>query len=122
MFSFLIQSLKSFSSVVLIRVFKKEQKLLRLFSTLKTLTMTESAISQLLVSEVSSQKALEAKSFLPTSLSLMCFPFLVEDGRMMADAEAGEFWGLFGGFAPLPKKPAFNDDTSAESDGIKLFR
>lgn len=48
--------------------------------------------------------------------------FLVEDGRMMADAEAGEFWGLFGGFAPLPKKPASNDDQTAESDGIKLFR
>lgn len=48
--------------------------------------------------------------------------FLVEDGRMMADAEAGEFWGLFGGFAPLPKKPAVSDDNTAESDGIKLFR
>jgi gelsolin len=22
----------------------------------------------------------------------------------MADADAGEFWGLFGGFAPLPRK------------------
>jgi gelsolin len=40
---------------------------------------------------------------------------------MMADAEAGEFWGLFGGFAPLPKKPAVNDDETAASDGIKLF-
>lgn len=26
---------------------------------------------------------------------------LIEDGKLMADAEAGEFWGLFGGFAPL---------------------
>jgi len=47
-FLFLIQSLKFFNSVVPSRVFKKEQKLLRLFSTLKTLTMMESAISQLL--------------------------------------------------------------------------
>lgn len=50
-FSFLIQSLKFFNSMVPNRVFKKEQKLLRLFSTLKTLTMMENAISQLLVSE-----------------------------------------------------------------------
>lgn len=28
----------------------------------------------------------------------------VEDGKLMADAEAGEFWALFGGFAPLPRK------------------
>ena len=47
---------------------------------------------------------------------------LAEDGRLMADAEAGEFWGLFGGFAPLPKKPASSDDQTAESDGIKLLR
>jgi len=23
----------------------------------------------------------------------------------MADVDAGEFWALFGGFAPLPRKP-----------------
>ncbi|KVH93644.1 hypothetical protein Ccrd_004304, partial [Cynara cardunculus var. scolymus] len=27
-----------------------------------------------------------------------------KDGMLMADAEAGEFWGFFGGFAPLPRK------------------
>ena len=52
----------------------------------------------------------------------MCFPLLVEDGRLMADAEAGEFWGLFGGFAPLPKKSALSDHRTVGSDGIKLFR
>lgn len=122
MFSFLIQSLKFFNSTVQNRVFKKEQKPLRLFSTLKTLTMMESATSELLVSALNRQKHPGGYDFVPTLLSLICFPFAVEDGRMMADAEAGEFWGLFGGFAPLPKKPAVNDDITAESDGIKLFR
>lgn len=28
----------------------------------------------------------------------------------MADADAGEFWGFFGGFAPLPRKAASSDD------------
>ncbi|XP_042001332.1 villin-4-like [Salvia splendens] len=28
----------------------------------------------------------------------------VEDGKLMADAAAGEFWNIFGGFAPLPRK------------------
>lgn len=28
----------------------------------------------------------------------------------MADADAGEFWVFFGGFAPLPRKAASSDD------------
>ncbi|WCJ19623.1 villin putative [Euphorbia peplus] len=28
----------------------------------------------------------------------------IEDGILTADAETGEFWGFFGGFAPLPRK------------------
>ncbi|KAI3524188.1 hypothetical protein L1887_02840 [Cichorium endivia] len=36
------------------------------------------------------------------------------DGRLMADAEAGEFWGFFGGFAPLPKKTTTNDAQSTD--------
>ena len=38
--------------------------------------------------------------------------FQTEDGKLMADADAGEFWGLFGGFAPLPRK------TFAELNGV----
>ncbi|KAL8037185.1 hypothetical protein ABFX02_11G023500 [Erythranthe guttata] len=38
----------------------------------------------------------------------------------MADAETGEFWGFFGGFAPLPKKAATNEQKSIDLPS-KLF-
>ncbi|KAG5376180.1 hypothetical protein IGI04_040776 [Brassica rapa subsp. trilocularis] len=86
---------------------------------------TESKIFQFSGSKSSIQeraKALEVVQYIKdTYHDGKCEIAAVEDGRMMADAEAGEFWGLFGGFAPLPKKPASNDDQTAESDGIKLF-
>ncbi|CAH8279986.1 unnamed protein product [Arabidopsis lyrata] len=86
---------------------------------------TESKIFQFNGSKSSIQeraKALEVVQYIKdTYHDGKCDIAAVEDGRMMADAEAGEFWGLFGGFAPLPKKPAVNDDETAESDGIKLF-
>lgn len=39
----------------------------------------------------------------------------VEDGKLMADAATGEFWGIFGGFAPLPRK-VYN--SQAKSAGV----
>ncbi|CAN6552107.1 unnamed protein product [Malus baccata var. baccata] len=45
----------------------------------------------------------------------------IEDGKLMADAESGEFWGLFGGFAPLPRKTATNEDKSFDSYPTKLL-
>ncbi|TQD70440.1 hypothetical protein C1H46_044029 [Malus baccata] len=45
----------------------------------------------------------------------------IEDGKLMADAESGEFWGLFGGFAPLPKKTATDEDKSFDSYPTKLL-
>lgn len=47
--------------------------------------------------------------------------FHVEDGKLMADAESGEFWGLFGGFAPLPRKTATNEDKCFDSYPTKLL-
>ncbi|XP_066348866.1 LOW QUALITY PROTEIN: villin-4-like [Miscanthus floridulus] len=44
----------------------------------------------------------------------------VEDGKLMADAEAGEFWALFGGFAPLPRKTPSEDKEDREI-AIKLI-
>jgi hypothetical protein len=32
------------------------------------------------------------------------FLFQTGDRKLMADADAGEFWALFGGFASLPTK------------------
>ncbi|CAL5039770.1 unnamed protein product [Urochloa decumbens] len=50
-------------------------------------------------------KALEVVQYLKdTNHEGKCEVAAVEDGKLMADADAGEFWGLFGGFAPLPRK------------------
>jgi len=40
----------------------------------------------------------------------------------MADAESGEFWGFFGGFAPLPRKTANEVKKNADPAPPKLFR
>lgn len=40
----------------------------------------------------------------------------------MADADTGEFWGFFGGFAPLPKKTPSDEPKSADAVPSKLFR
>lgn len=45
----------------------------------------------------------------------------VEDGRLMADADTGEFWGLFGGFAPLPRKVASDEEKTVDSVPTKLY-
>ncbi|KAK8454992.1 hypothetical protein SEVIR_4G064000v4 [Setaria viridis] len=45
----------------------------------------------------------------------------VEDGRMMADAEAGEFWGFFGGFAPLPRRAPAEGNEKHEETAFKLL-
>ncbi|KAG1364135.1 villin-3 [Cocos nucifera] len=50
-----------------------------------------------------------------------CEVAAVEDGKLMADAEAGEFWGFFGGFAPLPRKAASEDARNGEAFSTKLF-
>ncbi|PWZ12578.1 Villin-5 [Zea mays] len=45
----------------------------------------------------------------------------VEDGRMMSDAEAGEFWGFFGGFAPLPRRAPAEGNEKHEETAFKLL-
>lgn len=40
---------------------------------------------------------------------------------MMADAAAGEFWGNFGGFAPLSRKRASENVLTEEASTAKLF-
>lgn len=50
-----------------------------------------------------------------------CDVAAVEDGKLMADAETGEFWGFFGGFAPLPKKTSSDEDKTVDSHSTKLL-
>ncbi|KAJ7546195.1 hypothetical protein O6H91_08G029400 [Diphasiastrum complanatum] len=43
-----------------------------------------------------------------------CDIAIVEDGKLVADADTGEFWAQFGGYAPIPRKGAVEDDSQAE--------
>lgn len=49
-----------------------------------------------------------------------CEVVAVEDGKFVGDAEVGEFWNFFGGYAPIPKDPplALQD---AQTLAVKLF-
>ncbi|KAL0763478.1 hypothetical protein Bca101_079629 [Brassica carinata] len=67
-------------------------------------------------------KALEVVQYIKdTYHDGTCEVATVEDGRLMADADSGEFWGFFGGFAPLPRKTANEEDKTYTSDIKKLF-
>ncbi|RIA04853.1 hypothetical protein BRARA_K00851 [Brassica rapa] len=67
-------------------------------------------------------KALEVVQYIKdTYHDGTCEVATVEDGRLMADADSGEFWGFFGGFAPLPRKTANDEDKTHTSDIKKLF-
>lgn len=47
---------------------------------------------------------------------------LLDDGKLVAESDSGEFWVLFGGFAPIGKKPASEDDAVLEKTPPKLYR
>ncbi|XP_023765341.1 villin-4 isoform X1 [Lactuca sativa] len=67
-------------------------------------------------------KALEVVQYIKTTYHTnKCDIATIDDGRLMADAEAGEFWGFFGGFAPLPKKTATNDAQSTHAYPTQLL-
>ncbi|CAH2077503.1 unnamed protein product [Thlaspi arvense] len=67
-------------------------------------------------------KALEVVQYIKdTYHDGTCEVATVEDGKLMADAESGEFWGFFGGFAPLPRKTANDEDKTYSSDITKLY-
>ncbi|KAJ0043511.1 hypothetical protein Pint_17881 [Pistacia integerrima] len=44
-----------------------------------------------------------------------------DDGKLDTESDSGEFWVLFGGFAPIGKKVASEDDIVAESTPAKLY-
>ncbi|XP_044471123.1 villin-4-like isoform X1 [Mangifera indica] len=67
-------------------------------------------------------KALEVVQYIKdTYHDGKCEVAAIEDGKLMADAETGEFWGLFGGFAPLPRKTAIDEDVTLDSHTTKLY-
>ncbi|XP_063946445.1 villin-4-like [Daucus carota subsp. sativus] len=67
-------------------------------------------------------KALEVVQYIKdTYHDGKCEIAAIEDGKLMADAETGEFWGLFGGFAPLPRKTATVDVNDTGDVSTRLF-
>lgn len=51
----------------------------------------------------------------------MLFP-ITDDGKLQAESDSGGFWVLFGGFAPIGKKVAAEDDIIPEKTTPKLYR
>lgn len=45
-----------------------------------------------------------------------------DDGKLDTESDSGEFWVLFGGFAPIGKKVASEDDIIPEAAPAKLHR
>ncbi|KAG8086995.1 hypothetical protein GUJ93_ZPchr0010g7989 [Zizania palustris] len=67
-------------------------------------------------------KALEVVQYIKDTFHEgKCEVAAVEDGRLMADAEAGDFWGFFGGFAPLPRRAPVEDNENYEDTAFKLL-
>ncbi|CAA2955976.1 villin-4-like [Olea europaea subsp. europaea] len=67
-------------------------------------------------------KALEVVQYIKdTYHGGKCEIAAIEDGKLMADADTGEFWGLFGGFAPLPRKTATNGTEFTDTVPSKLL-
>ncbi|KAF9679633.1 hypothetical protein SADUNF_Sadunf06G0035000 [Salix dunnii] len=47
--------------------------------------------------------------------------FSTDDGKLDTESDSGEFWVLFGGFAPIGKKVASEDDIIPETTPAKLY-
>lgn len=45
-----------------------------------------------------------------------------DDGKLKAESDSGEFWVLFGGFAPIGKKVITEDDAVSEKTSPQLYR
>ncbi|RWR95385.1 villin-2 [Cinnamomum micranthum f. kanehirae] len=46
---------------------------------------------------------------------------IIDDGKLVAESDSGEFWVLFGGFAPIGKKATSEDDVTLETTPGKLY-
>ncbi|KAI3472199.1 hypothetical protein Pfo_029687 [Paulownia fortunei] len=67
-------------------------------------------------------KALEVIQFLKEKYHEgKCDVAIVDDGKLQAETDSGEFWVLFGGFAPIGKKVATEDDIIPEKTPAQLY-
>ncbi|XP_048570738.1 villin-2-like [Triticum urartu] len=51
----------------------------------------------------------------------VCDVAIVDDGKLQAESDSGEFWVVFGGFAPIGKKAISDDDVILETTPTKLY-
>ncbi|KAJ4906629.1 Villin-2 [Raphanus sativus] len=67
-------------------------------------------------------KALEVVQYLKDKYHEgTCDVAIVDDGKLDTESDSGEFWVLFGGFAPIARKVANDDDVIPESTPPKLY-
>ncbi|PPR82507.1 hypothetical protein GOBAR_AA38211 [Gossypium barbadense] len=67
-------------------------------------------------------KALEVIQFLKEKYhDGTCDVAIVDDGKLDTESDSGEFWVLFGGFAPIGKKVHNEDDLIPETYPAKLY-
>ncbi|KAK8649261.1 hypothetical protein V6N13_129992 [Hibiscus sabdariffa] len=67
-------------------------------------------------------KALEVIQFLKEKYhDGTCDVAIVDDGKLDTESDSGEFWVLFGGFAPIGKKVQSEDDVIPETTPAKLY-
>ncbi|GMH18709.1 hypothetical protein Nepgr_020550 [Nepenthes gracilis] len=67
-------------------------------------------------------KALEVIQFLKDKYHEgKCDVAIVDDGKLQAESDSGEFWVLFGGFAPIARKITTDDDIVPEAAPAKLY-
>ncbi|KAL1569389.1 Villin-3 [Salvia divinorum] len=67
-------------------------------------------------------KALEVVQFLKDKYHEgTCDVAIVDDGKLKAESDSGEFWVLFGGFAPIGKKVITDDDVVADKASPQLY-
>ncbi|KAK9280649.1 hypothetical protein L1049_014345 [Liquidambar formosana] len=50
-----------------------------------------------------------------------CEVATIEDGKLVADPDAGEFWGFFGGYAPIPRDSPSAVQKQPDNSSVKLF-
>ncbi|GJZ42403.1 villin-3 isoform X1 [Tanacetum coccineum] len=67
-------------------------------------------------------KALEVIQYLKdTYHEGTCNVAIVDDGKLQAEGDSGEFWVIFGGFAPIGKKVLTDDDIIPDKTSAKLY-
>ncbi|XP_021891713.1 villin-1 isoform X2 [Carica papaya] len=67
-------------------------------------------------------KALEVVKYIKDNKhSGKCEVATIEDGKFVGDSDVGEFWSLFGGYAPIPRDSPSAFEQHPDTSSVKLF-